>query len=488
MMKNLIFVFILISFGFSFAGWIHYFPQVIYGLRAERFSDKICAHKITTVGDDIIIAFAKGTRPYATFTRLIRMDKHGRITDDVFFGHYGPDTTVYIQPMGLERGLRSYLELYFNRRTIPSWTDKAGVLYLDSSLTVIDELPFDYYFAHYGGDICRVDSSYVVLSSGGKVGRISFDGDTIWHLDSIEGLPDRFDNYRIVAISPDKEFVFLLFDSICIDDLLSITVIKLNLGSGTALWVKSGLSNLRFFGDLNKNYFALYPTPDGGLLHYVREKYCGYWQYIYYYYPSGRRCRVRPERSYDHFIFWCFTHIDSNLFWAGGAFRHGGDFDYDSTFAAIAKVRLEDSTFKFSYMKTFPIRGFVEKIIPFDDSLIIAGIGDASFGEYSNFYFVMKTDTLGNTGISENHFPLPPSPKITVCPNPFNKACRITYPYDEKWSVKIYNTKGRLVYESGEISGKSFVWQPQDRVESGLYIVVAGNEKRNLAGKVFFVK
>ena len=482
-MRKLIFVFILISFGFSFAGWIHYFPQVIYGLNTDRFTDKICIHKITTVGDDIIIAFSRGK----VFTRLIRMDKHGRITDDLFFGYYDLDTTVYIQPMGLERGLRSYLELYFNRRTIPSWTDKAGVLYLDSSLTVIDELTFDYHLTYYGGDICRVDSSYIVLDElDPRVGRINFDGDTIWHLDTIDTLSYHWHGLTI-AVSPDKKFAFLCVANERPEDYINTKVVKLDLDSGTVLWIKTGL-RVGWIREVNKNYFALYPTPDGGLLHYVREKYFGYWQHIHYYDPSGRECWVLPERDYDHFIFWCFTHIDSNLYWAGGAFRHGGDFDYDSTFAAIAKVRLEDSTFRFSYMKTFPIHGFVEKIIPFDDSLIIAGIGDASFGEYSNFYFVMKTDTLGNTGISENHFPLPASPKIAVCPNPFNRACRITYPYDEKWKVKIYNTKGRLVYESGEISGKSFVWQPEDKVESGLYIVVAGNEERNLAGKVFFVK
>ena len=484
-MRKLIFVFILISFGFSFAGWIHYFPQVIYGLRAERFSDKICAHKITTVGDDIIIAFAKGTRPYATFTRLIRMDKHGRITDDVFFGHYGPDTTVYIQPMGLERGPGSYLALYYIERTSISSIRKTGVLYFDSSLTVIDELIFDYKIDYLGGDICRIDSSYIVFDLGGeKVGRINFDGDTIWHLDTIDTLSYYWHGLTI-AVSPDKKFAFICVDKERPDEYITTKVVKLDLDSGTVLWTKTAL-RVGWISDVNKNYFALYPTPDGGLFHFSRST--GRHS-VYYYYPSsGDEYRVQPESGYENFRFWCFTPIDSNLFWAGGAFKYGSD----STFAAIAKVRLEGEyyrlKFRFIYMKTFPIRGFVEKIIPFNDSLIIAGIGDAYVGEYSNYYFVMKTDTLGNTGISENHFPLPASPKITVCPNPFNKACRITYPYDEKWSIKIYNTKGRLVYESGEISGKSFVWQPEDRVESGLYIVVAGNEERNLAGKVFFVK
>jgi len=253
------------------------------------------------------------------------------------------------------------------------------------------------------------------------------------------------------------------------------------------LWIKTGL-RVGWIREVNKNYFALYPTPDGGLLHYVREKYCGYWQYIYYYYPSGRRCRVQPERGYDHFIFWCFTHIDSNLYWAGGAFRHGGDFDYDSTFAAIAKVRLEDSTFRFSYMKTFPIHGFVEKIIPFNDSLIIAGIGDAYVGEYSNYYFVMKTDTLGNTGISENHFPLPASPKIAVCPNPFNRACKITLPDDDRWRVKVFDLSGRLVHDFGEISGKSVMWSPGDDVKSGVYVVVAEGRGEQISGKVVYLK
>jgi len=480
-MKKLIFVFILISFGFSFAGWIHYFPQVIYGVRLPphtgRFSDKICVHKITTVGDDIIIAFARGK----AFTRLIRMDKHGRITDDLFFGYYDLDTTVHIQPMGLERGLRSYLELYFTRRTIPSSTWETGVLYFDSSLTVTDELIFDYGISYLGGDICRVDSSYII--GGIVVSRINFDGDTIWHLDMTDTLPDY---YGVgIAVSPDKKFAFVCVADDRPDEYITTKVAKLDLDSGTVLWTKTGL-RVGWISDVNKNYFALYPTPDGGLFHFSRST--GRHS-VYYYYPSsGDEYRVQPESGYGNFRFWCFTPIDSNLFWAGGAFKYGSD----STFAAIAKVRLEGEyyrlKFRFIYMKTFPIRGFVEKIIPFDDSLIIAGIGDAYVGEYSNYYFVMKTDTLGNTGIAENRFPLPASPKMAVCPNPFNRACRITYPYDEKWSVKIYNTKGRLVYESGEISGKSFVWQPEDKVESGLYIVVAGNEKRNLAGKVFFVK
>ena len=485
-MRKLIFVFILISFGFSFAGWIHYFPQVIYGLNTDQFSYKLCAHKITTVDDDIIIAFTRGTNPLSAFTRLIRMDKHGRVTDDVLLGQYSRDTIVYIVPMGLERGPGSYLELYYYGyycRPGSSGVGDFGVLYLDSSLMVIDKLTFDYHWDYQNGDICRVDSSYVVLSSGGEVGRINFDGDTIWHLDTIDGLSYFWEGSR-VAISPDKEFAFLLLDSIRGDDIHT-KIVKLDLDSGTVLWVKWGLSVI-FDPYFSKNYFALCPTPDGGLFHHSRST--GRHS-VYYYYPSsGDEYRVQPESGYENFRFWCFTPIDSNLFWAGGAFKYGSD----STFAAIAKVRLEGEyyrlKFRFIYMKTFPIRGFVEKIIPFNDSLIIAGIGDAYVGEYSNYYFVMKTDTLGNTGISENHFPLPASPKIAVCPNPFDKACRITLPYDDNWRVKIFDLSGRLVHDFGEISGKSVMWSPGDDVKSGVYVVVAEGERAYTRGKVVYIK
>jgi len=483
-MKKLIFVFILISFGFSFAGWIHYFPQVIYGLNTDRFTDKICIHKITTVGDDIIIAFAKGTGPLyerKTFTRLVRMDKHGRITDDVIFGYYGPDRTVYINPMGLERGLRSYLELYFSRGTITSSTWKTGVLYLDSSLTVIDELIFDYRVSYLYNGICRVDSSYLI---GGIVnGRINFDGDTIWHRSLRHIFPDHYS--KDIAVSPDKKFAFVCGAEERPDYYVDIItkVAKIDLDSGTVLWATTGLG-VHWVYNLNKNYFALYPTPDGGLFHFSRST--GRHS-VYYYYPSsGDEYRVQPEPDYENFRFWCFTPIDSNLFWAGGAFKYGHDL------AAIAKVRLEIGhytvNFRFIYMKTFPIRGFVEKIIPFDDSLIIAGIADAYVGEYSNYYFVMKTDTLGNIGISENHFPLPPSPKIAVCPNPFNKACRITLPDDDRWRVKVFDLSGRLVHDFGEISGKSVLWSPSDDVNSGVYVIIAEGRGEQISGKVVYLK
>ena len=100
----------------------------------------------------------------------------------------------------------------------------------------------------------------------------------------------------------------------------------------------------------------------------------------------------------------------------------------------------------------------------------------------------MKTDTLGNTGIAENRFPLPASPKIILYPNPFNRACRINLPDNDSWRVKIFDLSGRLVHDFGEISAKSVLWSPSDDVKSGIYVVVAEWKREQISGKVVYLK
>ena len=466
-MRKLIFVFILIFFCSTFASWVHFFPEVIYGRCTGRYGEPM----ITKVGDDIAIVFRKIGGFPEIYAKLVRLDKDGRITGDVWLGYAGPDTTIDIKPIGLNRGLGSYLELYYG--SYYSRRKKLNILYLDSSLTVIDELHLDYIYEYmyeyYRRDICRADSSYIVLSGDKKIGRIARDGDTIWHIDDLDTV-----HFTPIKLAPSKDgrFVFVAGMEHYRSSIISVK--KLDISSGSVLWGTSG------FAIESGKIFRLVSTYEGGVIAFYKNP--RFHRYAYYWDSLGNTRLIKPERDFVDFKLSNLTPIDTNLYWACGMWAPGN-------LAAIAKVKLEsDTIIKFLFFRTYPLHGYVDRIIPIPDSIIIAGSADTSLGEFANFYFVIKADTLGNAGIVEGHSFLPSNLNLIVYPNPFNSSCIITYPYEGEWNVKIFNTAGRLVYESGKMSGKSFIWQPRDNMESGLYIVVASDGKINLARKVFYIK
>jgi len=99
---------------------------------------------------------------------------------------------------------------------------------------------------------------------------------------------------------------------------------------------------------------------------------------------------------------------------------------------------------------------------------------------------------------------LPEAVNLSVIPNPFNSSCRITAPIGSK--IEIYNLQGKLVWESqsqkehinkdeetfssrGEASTmKSFVWQPDKSIGSGVYLVSVSFGKWKLSKKIVYLK
>jgi len=118
-----------------------------------------------------------------------------------------------------------------------------------------------------------------------------------------------------------------------------------------------------------------------------------------------------------------------------------------------------------------------------DGGFIVAGYtfsndGDVSgkHGLYDNpDYWVVK---LSPSGVSENVI-VPEQFKLSVFPNPFNSSCTITAPSGAK--IKIYDLQGKLISKGiqsfSESQGKrTFIWQPDKTIRSGIYFVKATME------------
>ncbi len=107
------------------------------------------------------------------------------------------------------------------------------------------------------------------------------------------------------------------------------------------------------------------------------------------------------------------------------------------------------------------------------------------------------------TGIIERKN-LPEDIAIEVFPNPFNAVCRITAPAGSK--IEIYNLQGKLVWESqsqmdrpkndeetsslrGEgFTMRSFIWQPDESIGSGVYLVSANCKNIKVVKKIVYLK
>jgi len=128
-----------------------------------------------------------------------------------------------------------------------------------------------------------------------------------------------------------------------------------------------------------------------------------------------------------------------------------------------------------------------------DGGFIVAGCtysndGDVS-GNHGNYdYWVVK---LSSSGVSENVV-IPGKFKLSVSPNPFNSSCIITAPSGA--NIDIYDLQGRLISKGiqpfAESQGKrAFIWQPDETIQSGVYIVKATMENgRQKVKRVVLVK
>lgn len=80
---------------------------------------------------------------------------------------------------------------------------------------------------------------------------------------------------------------------------------------------------------------------------------------------------------------------------------------------------------------------------------------------------------------------------VTISPNPFNSACKITFLGDKPLSVEIYNLSGRIIDRmtiDGAYNGNFVVWQPQQSNNSGVYLARLQFQDREIVRKVFYIK
>ncbi len=98
------------------------------------------------------------------------------------------------------------------------------------------------------------------------------------------------------------------------------------------------------------------------------------------------------------------------------------------------------------------------RLDPIDDGVTSSGTVEL---DMLGVQWFMPLDVIGDGNA------LPEKARITIHPNPFNSALRITAP--ENANVTIHDTQGRIVADLG----KKRIWQAEDDVASGVYIVRA---------------
>jgi hypothetical protein len=145
------------------------------------------------------------------------------------------------------------------------------------------------------------------------------------------------------------------------------------------------------------------------------------------------------------------------------------------------------------------------------DSLRFPELGaDISYGRFEecidSFGILDNPSPLASnesTWISE-YKSLPEAMILSVIPNPFNSVCQITAPIGSK--IEIYNLQGKLVWESQSqmnhinkdeekhthkgdgFTMRSFIWQPDESIGSGVYLVSVSFGKWKLSKKVVYLK
>jgi hypothetical protein len=148
------------------------------------------------------------------------------------------------------------------------------------------------------------------------------------------------------------------------------------------------------------------------------------------------------------------------------------------------------------WSKSFGGTGFecaFSVITTFDGGYALAGykslIGLDSYDAY-----VVKTDSLGDVDWIKEISRKPERISISVSPNPFNSAVSISvdchYRENGNPEIEIFDINGRMVFDNsvGANRDTPVVWQPDEKIGSGVYLVRAMVGDESVTKRVVYLK
>jgi len=322
----------------------------------------------------------------------------------------------------------------------------------------------------------------------GRINLIKLDslGDSIWirDYDTLIALPpDSYDTYPIFIVNTlDGNYIFGLHIRCTWIPYVDTSYLFIKIDeSGDIIWTKS--SDIIY-----SSICSCHPTFDSCFIHvgytdppdyetvvtkYDREFDTILWRKIYRY-PKNASHIVQTSDS-GYAIFGRIpnsdstgTHINDYMFLM--KLDPNGDslwckiYDEDTCFGVHSFVLLDDGGF-----------------------LMLAHYSEGGA-------LLILTDSLGDVRVSEPQLQKPEEFSITVSPNPFNSSCQITAP--EAATVTIFDLRGRLVTAlSSSIEGhkapsskRSYIWQPEQSVSSGIYIVKVSTDKQSTSKNILYLK
>ena len=122
-----------------------------------------------------------------------------------------------------------------------------------------------------------------------------------------------------------------------------------------------------------------------------------------------------------------------------------------------------------------------------DNGYIVAAQTE-SFGADMVGVYLVDTDSLGHTAISEPALQESVAFSFSVSPNPFNPSVAVSAPAGAE--IEIYDLLGnRLWSKTIPRSGQAeMVWTPDETIASGIYLVKATYERECATRKLVYLK